>query len=79
MPNHELDSNDPNIAFGQEQGLFTYNMASSLTGGTNATVAERAEDAVKTAVRSFDRPEIDVEIATTGLIAALEGDFNARQ
>lgn len=75
MPRRELDTGDPNVAFGQDQALFTYNMASSLTRDTNRPIIDRAHDAVHAAIRLFERPEIEVELATSGLIAVLERDI----
>lgn len=74
MPGQELDPNDPSVVFGQNQGLFAYNMARSLTAHTDTPVAERAGDAVNTATRMFDEPDINIKVATSGLIAALESE-----
>jgi hypothetical protein len=76
MSRPELDFDDPSVAFGQNQGLFAYNMAASLTGSTDRPLVERARDAARTAIQKFDCPEVDEDLATRGLLHALEDDFN---
>lgn len=72
-----FDNEDPSFVFGQEQGLFAYNMASSLTAHSDRPVIERADDAVRTAIRQFDRPDVDTEMAVQGLMRALQEDLSA--
>jgi hypothetical protein len=75
---------NPSTTFGQEDGLFVYNMARSLDGVSKRPdeepIMKLAEDAVRTAVRfrseeGFPTDDIDIDIATLGLIAILAGDF----
>ena len=77
MTQVEHGDSEPSIVFGREQGLFAYNMASSLTSGTDRPVIERAHDATQTAVRLFDRPDVDIELAVEGLMGALESGFDS--
>jgi hypothetical protein len=80
MPTPELDTTDPSVMFGQSQGLFAYRMASSLTGDSDRPIIERARDAVRVAAfRLEDGAGIDVELAVSGLIAALEGNYEVAE
>ena len=76
MSAESLKAEDPSVVFGRQQGLFTYNMASSLTGHSNRPVIERARDAVSTAIQKFESPDIDAELAIVGLMNALQEDLN---
>jgi hypothetical protein len=79
MPHfHEAarETSDPDIAFGQNESLFAYKMAASLktTGLDSLTVKERAEDAVRTAVRQSGRQNIDIKKAVNALIDRLDAE-----
>jgi hypothetical protein len=75
---------DPSIVFGETEGLSVYRAARSLDGDSSISdqpIPVLARDAINTALRyvSEDDPDlasqIDAEIATNGLIRALEKDF----
>jgi hypothetical protein len=74
---------DPSFRFGQQDGLFIYNMARSLDGSSqrpDQTISILAEDAVRTALRfrsneGLPTQDINIELAKLGLMAVLKGNF----
>lgn len=68
----KAEADNPSFAFGAEQGVFVYKAAASMTGSTERSVAERAEDAARTAIRVFGRDDIDADAAAAGLMDAIK-------
>ena len=75
IPERNTSQVDPDVAFGQNEGLWTYRMAASLrTEIVRLSLSERAEDAIRTAIRHNGREDIDVSLATEALLASLDED-----
>ncbi len=77
----ELDSLDPSIEFGRSQGLWAYDMARSMSKGSDRAdrpSIELVKDAANTAIRLFESAEeiqpgeMDAELVAQGLMSALE-------